>query len=281
MPWDPVPSAVTARWLAADSDAIPPHRRVVAIDFETSGFRGTPPNYPTELSAWALDVGTTTPYELFHATIRGASRLDPWVGANTRLTLDALALSQDFAEVFSDFRRVLREGDCIVAHNMLYDWRVIYNYAPRRGDDMAEEYSLRCSYHGPLSKALFDVEPLQAAVETKTAMGAKTAVEHQTTEHQANEHHAAEHVMPIKSSKRRVHANGPVRSRRRLGDLCVLHGVHYSQEEAHGASYDAERLILCLTKHLEHLEHLESESQVANHQLATMARGQASCQRAT
>jgi hypothetical protein len=70
------------------------------------------------------------------------------------------------------------------------------------------------------------------------------------TMEQTTENQAVERVESIKSSKR-SNARRPARSRRRLGDLCVLYDVHYRQEEAHGASYDAERLILCMAKHLE------------------------------
>ena len=239
MPWDPVPSSVTARWLAPDSCAVPPYRRVVAIDFETSGFRGTPPNCPAELAAWALDAGTSSPYEIFRAVIRGATRLDPWVAANTRLTLDDLTVGRDFAEVFADFQRQLREGDCIVAHNMLYDWRVIYNYAPSRGDDLAAAYPLRCSYHGPLSKALFELNPRWAEPSKETSQASQEARKEKESSREASQ--------PSKQSR----ARQSMRSRRRLSDLCALQEVPYDHEEAHGASYDAERLIRCLSKYLE------------------------------
>ena len=266
MPWDPVPSSVTARWLAPDSCAVPPYRRVVAIDFETSGFRGTPPNCPAELAAWALDAGTSSPYEIFRAVIRGATRLDPWVAANTRLTLDDLTVGRDFAEVFADFQRQLREGDCIVAHNMLYDWRVIYNYAPSRGDDLAAAYPLRCSYHGPLSKALFELNPRWAEPSKETSQASREASQASQASQASREasqasreaSQASQEARKEKESSREAsqpskqsRARQSMRSRRRLSDLCALQEVPYDHEEAHGASYDAERLIRCLSKYLE------------------------------
>ena len=145
-----LPRDISKLWLDPTLPALPPScKRIVAIDFETSGLRGSPPNYPTELAAWVVEG--EEPRLLFHKRIGGAKALDAWVQKNTTITLASLEGQAPPEVVFGEFRALLQQGDCVVAHRLIYDWGVVYNYCSQEDPPV----DLHCSHHGPLAKALF------------------------------------------------------------------------------------------------------------------------------
>jgi DNA polymerase III epsilon subunit-like protein len=118
--------------------------RYLILDTETNGRRtnpkpGEPPvrpcdyplpwaDFPIQISVDLVEYGEIT--HLYDTLVRGATQFAPWVRANVPISPESLADGKDFAQVIREVAALIQDGDCVVAHNRIYDIdQVIVKYA--------------------------------------------------------------------------------------------------------------------------------------------------------
>lgn len=173
-------------------------------------------NYPVEVSALLLEEDGTTECGRFHALVRGAQRLDPWVREHCP-HLDVKACDRDgvsFAEVLDGLAALVSESAAttLVAHNLRYDWDTVLVQTSR-------ELNL---YDAPSFRALRACPHLDTMVNPYTKR------------------------VPVRGKAVYYWSKIDAWIGPKLGDLCTHFGVDYDPSAAHDATYDTRVTAQCL-----------------------------------